>query len=76
MDDATQRRQEHRPDLLNVGIGLDKPGSASVVYRLGIFREGEQAPTAVGRFVHVYVDPETHTVAQVPVPIRAALARL
>lgn len=64
------------PDLLNVGIGLDKIGKSSVVYRLGIFREGEQTPAAIGRFVHVYVDPQTHAVAQVPAPIRAALARL
>lgn len=64
------------PDLLNVGIGLEKLGTSSVVYRLGVFREGAQAPVAVGRFVHVYVDRETHAVAKVPAPIRAALARL
>jgi len=64
------------PDLLNVGIALEKIGKSSVVYRLGIFREGEAAPAALGRFVHVYVDPDTHAVTQVPARIRAALARL
>lgn len=64
------------PDVLDVGIALDKLGTASVVYRLGIFRAGEQQAAAVGRFVHVYVDRETHAVTQVPAPIRAALAGL
>jgi acyl-CoA thioester hydrolase len=64
------------PDVLNVGIALDKLGKASVVYRLGIFRAGEPEAAAVGRFVHVYVDRETHAVSEVPALIRAALARL
>jgi acyl-CoA thioester hydrolase len=64
------------PDVLDVGIGLDKLGTASVVYRLGIFRAGEPEAAAMGRFVHVYVDTKTRAVTEVPVPIRAALARL
>lgn len=64
------------PDLLNVGVAVEKIGRSSIVYRLGIFREGEDLPAAIGRFVHVYVGRETHKVAQVPEPVRIALARL
>jgi acyl-CoA thioester hydrolase len=64
------------PDLLNVGVLVEKLGRSSVIYRLGIFRDGDEVPAAIGRFVHVYVDRETHRVAQVPELIRAALSRL
>jgi acyl-CoA thioester hydrolase len=64
------------PDLLNVGVAVEKIGRSSIVYRLGIFREGQDVPSAIGRFVHVYVGRETRKVAQVPEPVRLALANL
>src|ERR1700712_5090347 len=41
------------PDRLQIGIGVARLGRSSVVYRLAVFREGDEEPAALGRFVHV-----------------------
>lgn len=64
------------PDALFVGLQLEKLGHSSVVYKLAVFRGEEDAPSAVGRFVHVYVDEVTRKPVAVPQVIRAALQML
>jgi len=64
------------PETVTAGIGLEKLGSSSVVYQLALFGEGRDAPAAVGRFVHVYVDRGTRRPVPVPPEIRGALAEL
>ena len=64
------------PDTVHAGLALEKLGNSSVVYRIGLFRNDEVEPAALGRFVHVYVDPVTRRPVPVPPPIRAALAAL
>lgn len=64
------------PDHLEVGLAVERLGTSSIVYRLALFREGDDAPTAVGRFVHVYVDRDTHSSAPIPSAIRTAVAAL
>jgi acyl-CoA thioester hydrolase len=69
------------PDVLHVGIGLERRGRSSVVYRLAAFREEapEQVattPAAVGRFVHVYVDREDRRPVPIPDVVAAALDTL
>ena len=64
------------PETVSAGIGLEKLGSSSVVYQLALFGEGRDAPAAVGRFVHVYVDRGTRRPVPVPPEIRGALAEL
>lgn len=64
------------PDALFVGLQLEKLGHSSVVYKLAVFRGEEDAPSAVGRFVHVYVDEVTRKPVAVPEVIRAALQML
>ena len=48
------------PEPVDMGMVVDKVGTSSVVYRIGLFQgspEGEGAEAAAeGRFVHVYVD--------------------
>jgi acyl-CoA thioester hydrolase len=63
------------PVVVTAAIGLERLGSSSVIYRLALFGDAD-APAAVGRFVHVYVDRQTRRPAPVPTPIRAALALL
>lgn len=63
------------PQVVTAGIGLEKLGSSSVVYRLALFGDAEQ-PAAVGRFVHVYVDRDSRRPVPVPPEIRGALAQL
>lgn len=64
------------PDLLEVGLGIERLGTSSITYRLGIFRRGDAAAAAAGRFVHVYVDAGTRRTAAIPQVIRSAVARL
>jgi acyl-CoA thioester hydrolase len=64
------------PDTVHAGLALEKLGNSSVVYRIGLFRNEETEPAAIGRFVHVYVDAATRRPVPVPAPIRAALTAL
>jgi acyl-CoA thioester hydrolase len=64
------------PDILDVGIALERLGTSSVVYRLAVFRDGEDAARAEGRFVHVYVDSAHRRPVAVPGPIRSAVENL
>jgi len=64
------------PDVVTAGLGLERLGRTSVVYRLALFGPGGEAPAAAGRFVHVYVDRESRRPVPVPERIRAALAQL
>jgi acyl-CoA thioester hydrolase len=63
------------PAAVTAGLGLEKLGTSSVVYRLALFGGGE-SPAAVGRFVHVYVDRDSRRPVPVPDDIRQALAVL
>ena len=58
------------------GLALERLGNSSVVYRIGLFRNDEVEPAALGRFVHVYVDAATRRPVPVPAPIRSALAAI
>jgi acyl-CoA thioester hydrolase len=64
------------PETIDAGLRVAKLGRSSVVYEIGLFRIGADAPAATGRFVHVWVDRATHAPAPVPERIRAALAPL
>ena len=64
------------PETVWAGLALERLGGSSVVYRLALFREDDEAPAAVGRFVHVYVDRETRAPVPVPEAVRAAVASL
>jgi len=64
------------PDVVTAGIGLERLGDTSVVYRLALFAPRAPAPAAVGRFVHVYVDATSRRPVPVPDEIRAVLAPL
>ena len=64
------------PDTVYAGLALEKLGNSSVIYRIGLFRNEETEPAALGRFVHVYVDASTRRPVPVPAPIRAALTAL
>jgi acyl-CoA thioester hydrolase len=64
------------PDMLHIGLGLEKLGNSSVIYQLAVFRGDDEQPSALGRFVHVYVDEETRKPVPIPSIIRAALEKL
>ena len=64
------------PEVVTAGLRLERLGNSSVVYQLALFGAVREAPAAVGRFVHVYVDRDTRRPTPVPAQIRAALAKL
>ena len=44
------------PDPIETGLVVDKVGTSSVIYRIGLFQGPSDEAAAEGRFVHVYVD--------------------
>ena len=64
------------PAPVEAGLKLEKLGTSSVIYRIGLFSAGSEQPAAVGRFVHVYIEAATRKVVPVPEAIRTALKLL
>lgn len=64
------------PDTIHAGLAIEKRGTSSVIYRIALFRNTDDEPCAVGRFVHVYVDAATRRPVPLPAEISAALDRL
>jgi acyl-CoA thioester hydrolase len=60
------------PDILEIGVATERVGRSSVRYRLGVFRQGDDRASALGHFVHVYVDRKERR----PVPIPEAALRI
>ncbi|MCA0422049.1 MAG: acyl-CoA thioesterase [Proteobacteria bacterium] len=58
------------PDVLEVGMAIEKIGTSSLTYRLGVFRQGEPAAAAAGRFVHVYVERLSQRPVRLPDGLR------
>jgi acyl-CoA thioester hydrolase len=68
----------HFPESLLVGLAVTRLGRSSVTYRLGVFRgsaaEEAQPITALGHWVHVYVDRTTRKSVPIPDAIRSLLS--
>ena len=64
------------PDVVHAGLALEKLGRSSVIYRIGLFRNDDIEPAALGRFVHVYVDRADRRPVPVPVEVRRAVQGL
>ena len=64
------------PDDVEVGLSLERLGTSSVTYRLGVFGIGDAHASAQGRFTHAYVDRDQRR----PLPLsdgwRTSLAAL
>jgi len=61
------------PDALEVGIAVERLGTSSITWTLGILRTGDDGPIATGRFTHVFVDAETRRPTPIPAAVRAAV---
>jgi len=48
-------REVGYPDPIDLGLAVERIGTSSVVYRIGIFQGPGEEAAAEGRFVHVYV---------------------
>jgi acyl-CoA thioester hydrolase len=56
------------PDQITAGLRVAHLGTSSISYELALFRNDEDAASAEGRFVHVYVDRDSRR----PAPIEGA----
>ncbi len=61
------------PETIEAGICVEKIGTSSVRYEVGIFRHGDDLAVAEGHFVHVYVDRATRRPAPISDQLRAVL---
>lgn len=68
------------PAPIDMGLVVDRVGTSSVVYRIGLFQGESDQAAAEGRFVHVYVDsapgPGDRPVRPIPDQIRAVVEPL
>jgi acyl-CoA thioester hydrolase len=71
----------HFPQDLVVGLAVTRLGRSSVTYRLGVFSSTERHQenrgrpiTALGHWVHVYVDRTTRKSVPIPDAIRSLLS--
>jgi acyl-CoA thioester hydrolase len=65
------------PAPIDLGVAVERVGRSSIVYRVGLFQEGDAA-AAEGRVVVVYVDNTDQARPATPVPdaVRAAVEDL
>jgi acyl-CoA thioester hydrolase len=64
------------PDLLEVGVRVDKLGTSSVRYGVALFRAGDPTARAAGSMVHVFVDRGSSQPTPVPAAVREALQKI
>lgn len=64
------------PETVEAGLRVAHLGKSSVRYEIALFRQGEDAPAALGHFVHVFVAREENRPTAIPATIRACLERL
>jgi acyl-CoA thioester hydrolase len=64
------------PETVEAGLAVERLGSSSVTYRIGIFRQGGELAAAQGLFTHVYVERASQRPVAIPAGLRAALQAL
>ncbi len=64
------------PSTVEVGLRVDKLGTTSVTYGIGIFSDDGESAAAHGHFVHVFVERQSMKPVPIPMRVRAALAAL
>jgi acyl-CoA thioester hydrolase len=73
---CTYLRAVSFPDDLYAGLGVAHIGKSSVRYEIGVFAHGDDAASAQGWFVHVFVDRESRQATPIPERLREALERI
>ena len=61
------------PDSVEVGLAVERLGTSSVTFRLGIFATGQEEAAAEGEFTHVYVDRAARRPKPIPQAWRGKL---
>ena len=64
------------PEVAELGLAVERLGTSSVTYRIGIFAEGQDRAAAEGEFTHVYVDRLSRKPKPLPAAWRSKLEEL
>ena len=64
------------PDLIHVGLKVAHLGNSSVKYEVAIFANDDDVASALGHFVHVYVDRVSNKPTPIPQNVRNVLQEL
>ncbi|KAI0943193.1 hypothetical protein AcW1_002415 [Taiwanofungus camphoratus] len=64
------------PSVLDLGLRVNKLGTSSVGYEVGVFEEGQDVPSAVGGYTHVFTDSVSRRSAPITQETRKGLAKL
>lgn len=66
------------PEVLDLGLRINKLGKSSVTYEVGVFKSGSDKVRVVGEYTHVFVDRESNrpAAAGMSADVRQGLARL
>ena len=62
------------PEIIEVGVAIEKIGRSSLSYDLAIFKQGQENASAQGNFVHVFVERMHKKSTPIPLEMRDALA--
>lgn len=60
------------PEAVDIGLAVERIGTSSVRYRLGVFAKGSEKAAAEGHFTHVYVGRESRRPVALPESWRKA----
>ena len=71
-------REVGYPDPIDLGLAVERIGTSSIIYRIGIVQGPGEEAAAEGRFVHVYIDNTDPARPSTPIPdvIRAVVQPL
>ena len=61
---------------MELGLRVNKLGKSSVVYEVGVFKEGTEAVSAVGGYTHVFVHNTSRKSAAIDSDARVGLEKL
>jgi len=64
------------PGDVDIGLAVERLGSSSVTYRIGVFGTESSEPSAQGRFTHVYVGRNSRRPVTLPAAWRDKLKAL
>jgi len=62
--------------MIHVGLKVAHLGNSSVKYEVAIFKNDDDIASAMGHFVHVYVDRKTNKPTPIPQKVRDVLQQL
>ena len=62
--------------MLELGLRVNKLGTSSVSYEVGVFEQGKDTPAAVGGYTHVFVEHDTRKSAAMGDKLKGGLKKL